>query len=239
MANWTHNGPCPKCGSRDNLGHWDDGSLFCWGCHYYKSPQGGVFRKPYERTKVSEALKYPLPDDFGTDFSEEAVQWLAKYGLSVPRAIANGIGFSASKKQLIFRVLGADRELLWWQSRNLDPVIAKRKKYFNGGDPIDIRPIYGESLGQRLVLVEDIVSAIRVGAVFPSMPLLGSYLPRQKLVRLARLYSSLWVWLDSNKFKEAQEISKQAKMLGLESRAIYTDLDPKCYSDDQIKEILK
>lgn len=239
MANWTHNGPCPQCGSRDNLGHWDDGSLYCWGCHYYKPPKGGVFRKPTASKKVSEAIKYPLPDDCGTDFSEDAVKWLGKYGVSIPVAISNGIRYVARNKQLVFQVLGPDGDLLWWQARNLDANRAESRKYFNGGDPTDISPIYGESTGRRLVLVEDIVSAIRVGAVCPSMPLVGSYLPRQKLVRLARLYSSLWVWLDSNKFKEAQEIVKQVQMLGLESRAIYTELDPKCYSDEQIKEILK
>ena len=26
--------PCPKCGSKDNLGRWDDGHAYCFGCQY-------------------------------------------------------------------------------------------------------------------------------------------------------------------------------------------------------------
>ena len=45
MNNGSHEGsdfvwhePCPACGSRNNLGRYDDGHGYCFGCHYYEKP---------------------------------------------------------------------------------------------------------------------------------------------------------------------------------------------------------
>lgn len=34
--------PCPKCGSRDNLGRYSDGHGFCFGCGHYETAQGAA-----------------------------------------------------------------------------------------------------------------------------------------------------------------------------------------------------
>lgn len=34
--------PCPACGSRNNLGRYDDGHAFCFGCGYYQHASGSV-----------------------------------------------------------------------------------------------------------------------------------------------------------------------------------------------------
>lgn len=36
--------PCPKCGSKDNLGRFDDGHGFCFGCQYYEHGKGDTQR---------------------------------------------------------------------------------------------------------------------------------------------------------------------------------------------------
>jgi len=42
MSNFVGHAPCPKCGSRDNLGVWDDGHKYCFssGCDYCESVDG-------------------------------------------------------------------------------------------------------------------------------------------------------------------------------------------------------
>ncbi len=70
------------------------------------------------------------------------------------------------------------------------------------------------------------------------MPLLGSHLAPKRLNAVAGLYSSLMFWLDSDKYKEARGMESRAKMMGLTARTIYTDLDPKEYTDEEIWEHL-
>jgi twinkle protein len=57
--------PCPKCGSRDNLGRYDDGHAYCFGCHYYEpgdsQPKSEV-KKPMTkdyRPLLGEAVAIP------------------------------------------------------------------------------------------------------------------------------------------------------------------------------------
>ena len=35
-SNWLKQEPCPECGSKDNLGRYDDGHGYCFGCGYYE-----------------------------------------------------------------------------------------------------------------------------------------------------------------------------------------------------------
>ena len=36
-SKFLHHNPCPQCGSKDNLGVYDDGHMYCFGCGYYES----------------------------------------------------------------------------------------------------------------------------------------------------------------------------------------------------------
>jgi hypothetical protein len=92
--------------------------------------------------------------------------------------------------------------------------------------------------GGTIALVEDCVSALKIARQCDAMPLLGSHLSPVKLNRIARLYSSLIVWLDADKMKEAQKIATSGKYLGLSTRVIYTEADPKYYNDFMIRNYL-
>lgn len=47
--------PCPKCGSRDNLGRYSDGHAHCYGCHYYE-PGDGSDPQLSRKSKMSRDL---------------------------------------------------------------------------------------------------------------------------------------------------------------------------------------
>ncbi|MDE3022870.1 MAG: hypothetical protein KGI54_13600 [Pseudomonadota bacterium] len=242
MAKWLFNGPCDHCGSKDNLGHWDDGSTYCWGCKF--SSRSGNWVHPASLGTVEEATPVikALPDDIGFDYGPDAVEWLGRFGISVERAIAEGIRYSRSFNQVIFVFNGESAEPVFWQARNLDPERAAKRRYYTQGNVKELLPIYNtKKVPQKkcLTIVEDCVSAIRVSDFCDSMPLLGSHLPADKLNRLKFLYPELIFWLDSDKFKEAQSMAKRAQMIGLKAHVIFTELDPKCYTPQQIMEYIQ
>ena len=40
MGTFIKHEPCPRCGSRDNLARYDDGSGYCFGCQYTEKLNG-------------------------------------------------------------------------------------------------------------------------------------------------------------------------------------------------------
>jgi hypothetical protein len=185
-----------------------------------------------------------LPDDISTEYGRAAVEWLARFHVDVPTAIQRGLVWSARNEQLIFKMGNC------WQARNFGGFwLEKFGKCYTSGDVNECLHIYGEvaSMGgggggqgesRRLVIVEDPVSALRVGALQDAMPLLGSHLAQARLNAIAGLYTDVVLWLDSDKYKEARAMEQRAKYVGLSARTIYTDEDPKCYDNQQLQEIL-
>lgn len=165
-------------------------------------------------------------------------------------ALKHGWKYSPTWDQLVF-VWYDDKGLpLFSQARNFRQ--GAKTKYFNQGTPAEILPIFrcgdvvgGSKLGKkpadggrRLVVVEDAVSAARIARQNDAMPCLGSYLPVKKMTRLKPFYEFLVVWLDEDKLKEAREIAQMAKWIGMSSRVIYTEKDPKEYSNAEIGSYL-
>lgn len=57
-------------------------------------------------------------------------------------------------------------------------------------------------------------------------------------LRALNRWDKLVCWLDSDKYREARNIADQAKLVGFDARAEFTELDPKDLSDEIIKEKL-
>lgn len=93
------------------------------------------------------------------------------------------------------------------------------------------------SVGQRqegddgvrrcVCLVEDSLSAIKVARVMDAIPLFGSSINNDKLVRILKGYDRVYVWLDENKFTTAQSIAVRCQLLGVDAKVVYSQLDPK------------
>lgn len=241
---YVHHEACPRCGSRDNLARYDDGGGWCFGCHLHIKADRIPSSFKNEDCGVNEEKRsQPLPDDINHEYSQECIEWLSSFHVDVPTAIRNGLVWSPSYQQLIYQLGNC------WQARNFNPERKAKRKNYTSGDVNECLFIYqsGEAMagvGEELhgtvplVIVEDPLSALRIGSLCPSLPLLGSHLAKSRLIAIAGLYSSLVVWLDSDKMKEAQGIADAGRLLGLSTRVIWTELDPKCYTDEQIKEYL-
>lgn len=253
MGTFLYNGRCKSCGSKDNLAHYDDGSKWCWGCHYREDATISSYvlsniHKGRERHEDSGEQQPQMPDDAGTQFSEDAVRWMERFYLDVPTAIRRGVLYSATRDQIIYQLGNV------WQARNLrvggGPGNSGRpkSKNFTSGNVNECLHIYGRNSGglgdlsqQGLVIVEDPVSAIRVAALYDALPLLGSHLATSRLNAVAGLYgpsSKLFIWLDSDKLTESRNIARRFQMVGVSARVIWTELDPKCHKDNEIGELL-
>lgn len=89
--------------------------------------------------------------------------------------------------------------------------------------------------------MEDIVSAVRVGHVYPSHAILGTALTDGKLQTIASDNPrGLLTWFDNDASgaKARKQASRRFPLVGLRVRHIRTELDAKAYSNRRIQEIV-
>lgn len=217
MGNYVRHEPCPKCGSRDNLARYDDGSGYCFGCAH---------SEPASKRKAVKVFK----EAYKTSFTEVATlppKWV---------------------EELTRRGLNASEQALFKYSPELDRLIWRdgdfaEARCFFGKQPKTLSfgnkafHVIGE--GERIVLVEDIFSAIRVGRVTAAVPLFGSVIPKPWMMLLAKLTSKVTVWLDSDKYQEAIKQARALRLLGPDVTVLNSPKDPKEYSTQDIINWLK
>lgn len=137
MAKHLSNGPCPSCGSRDNLATYDDGSQWCWGCHFYQRGSINKFvieRQNEQNQSVDGRERIYLPDDFSTIIVGRGYEWISKYGLTAGELLRAGWGWSERNQQIIIPFYDSNKTLCCIQARNFDPKWASKAKYWNIGD---------------------------------------------------------------------------------------------------------
>jgi len=244
IGNFIRHEPCSRCGSRDNFARYSDGGGFCFGCGWTERNTTSPWVTEHTRSESADegAEVYTMPEDSSTSFGDGACQYLSKSGVSVQCAIERGLRYSNSTEQLLFPYYNSEGKLTCLQARNFNKSKSERAKYFNKGSPSSVLPIYSvngpNSFLKTLVITEDALSAIRIASQCDAMPALGTYVPVKKIVALAASYEFIIVWLDHDKWREAREIADNCKWLGLSAKTVFTELDPKAYTDEQINKYL-
>jgi len=240
--------PCPSCGSRDNLAVYTD-HKYCFGCRYYEGQRTHNFR--IDKDKYKKNNDNPscfLPPDFNLSIPKIGHDWLSQYKITPKDTITNRIGWSdkgvlarhGNKDErlfapmMIFPVYDPHGNLLMWQGRYFGDD-KKVPKYYTRGSRDCLH-----LLGDRgiIVLVEDLLSAIKVAKVARAIPLFGSSVNLDLLSRINRITDSFLIWLDKDKYKDAQRFVKRASQYFTFVKAVYTELDPKCYQPAEIERIL-
>lgn len=189
--------------------------------------------------RIANSKTLTLPEKSGT-MPPEGVLWLAQAGLSQQRASRNGIYWSDAIKRVVIPVY-SENKLVYWQARRvLDEPTAK---YINPSiDRSDILykvlPDTQESTTERLVITEDIMSAIRVGKHLPTYSLMGTKTSSAQLTQIIQ-YNRVSIWLDPDKAGEegAAKLRKAASLF-TNVDIINSKADPKCLSDKEIRSIL-
>lgn len=229
MSHFLQHISCPRCGSRDNLAEYTD-HYWCFGCGLHKNKDDIASVK--DRIRHREIIKDPT--DFSLNLSEDipvkAKQWLLKYGINSQEIKDFNIKWEQDNEVLI--LLHNDK---YWQGRCFGN---QKVKYLSKGT----KPLTFYGYADKLVCVEDILSAIKLSRLSPeycSLPLLGSSLPTEWIQQLSGKFKEVIIWLDRDKAKEAVKISKQLRVLGFVSRVIISPQDPKEYNKGELIEWLK
>jgi len=229
MSHFIQHIPCPRCGSKDNFGEYTD-HFWCFGCKYRKDKNDIVSIR--ERVRKANVIKDPT--DFSLNLSEDipvkARQWLLKYGVSSKEITDFNIKWEQDTEILV--LLHTDS---YWQGRCFGN---QKVKYLSKGN----KPLTYYGNGDKLVCVEDILSAIKISAASPeyrALPLLGCSLPNEWVQELSGKFTEVIVWLDRDKAKDAVKISKELRMKNFVSRVVISPLDPKEYSKGDLIEWLK
>lgn len=230
----THQ-PCNDCGSSDALTIYVD-STYCFSCGRYRktTPKGVVAPK-------SAASSIKLPEDLEVLHSSHRAFLLDK-GIDSSLATCYNIKYSPSMHRLIIPSYDGGK-LIGWQGRALEHSygpkyiqgVGQCPKYFisNLSDGVDTRAI---------VIVEDALSAMKVGQVMRAFALIGTKLDAQG-VKLARILSEqvpFIVWLDSDKPGKdgARNLIKRLNNVGHVVKQIISTADPKLATLTEIKEVI-
>ena len=240
---------CPICHTRgddtskDNLALYDDGHQYCYACGYFKASPNTV-ESTKEKIMVIPPTKEEntngvafLPTDISGNLSSSAKRWLLSYGLSFEEM--RKFWWSEINQQLIYPVSDLEGNLIFWQARNFD--VRNQKKYQTSGNLKDHLEILGTE--GALILVEDVVSAIRVSREYQSMPLFGCRLTREQLIRIRDfgigLDGELGIWLDPDKVQESLKYRNMARELGIKAFSVMGTQDPKAYGHNELIELVE
>jgi len=230
---------CPECrkqgrdNGKDNLGVYSDGHMYCYSCGYYVP--GSAITKYKSAKRVPEVKQLVLPYDVTPVIRPDALEWFYSYGLDQNAVTKHTLLWSPSREMLIFPYF-IDGVLVGWQGRLFGEDKAKRK-WFTQGDVDNIIYILGRQ-NKEIVLVESIVSAIKVSRVAQVCPIMGSHISNNRLLRLNRFHDTIILWLDPDKRKECIKIADRAQLLGMTTKIIYSDMKPKDYTIDEIERYI-
>lgn len=250
---------CPKCAaqgkdtSADNLAVYSDGHAHCFACNYHKPPAlllTSVKKKLEEKPKESNFSNVDanFPSDYTPLYLIEKPEtnpgylWLRSFGVTDAEISSQNIGWSTLFEMLVFPIYDEPRNLIAWQGRNFNTRAYNYKKYLNSGEFSDLLHILGSSTKEAsentIILVEDVVSAIKVSRVCQAMPLWGSTVAMKTVRRLQDRFSSLGIWLDRDKYKEAFRAAIRASQF-MPSFVIESENDPKCYGEQFIAQKIR
>lgn len=218
-----------------------------WFCH--NCGKGGF--KPKGNLTPKELLSYikglsvipkqsasqrevKLPYDFTQSIPKEGLQWLFKYGIFNDDINKFNIGYSPKYNRVILPIFD-NEELIYYQARTLGDISKDNPKYINVRT--NAKDVFFKNFSypknNDVVVVEDILSAIKVGKVTNSISLLGSYIP-QSFSNVCREFEQIYLWLDRDKLKQSIKYANQLRLF-TKVKVIVSDKDPKEYNEQEIK----
>lgn len=237
MSQFLYKTRCPACAAQgkdrsgDNLGVYGDGHTYCFSCG--GGSAGSVRARLHESTKEAKPIP-DLPEDVSTNIGASAAEWLLRYFPSTQQAPTHL--WSEATQKLIFPIFD-EGGMIAWQYRYFGDN-PDHPKWVGYGINDKLFHIEG-NVGDSLVLVEDLISACKVGHITPTMPLFGSHIGFKRLARMKVLgITSVTIWLDDDKKEYAIKAASEAAMLGLQTSVIHTKKDPKEYTFEQIRKIV-
>jgi len=240
---------CAECGTSDKSLIVNHGSkaynAYCFRCGDNPFEIKGEMSlaelahiKELNENVLKQRLPLSLPTDYSTDIPITGRLWLYSAGITESTWRENRIGYSETLERVILPVYDSRGKLIWYQCRAI----------LKGQTPKYVQPASNRetvlfesrhrNTDKECIIVEDILSAIRIGKHCKCISLLGTKITTAQTNYLSR-YDNITTWLDSDKagVTGAYNVRKALQLLTT-VKNIVTEKDPKCYSDKEIKEIL-
>lgn len=187
--------------------------------------------------ECSGRLELPMPQvRTVSDWPARAALWLYKAGLGKAEIGQLGAYYHPPSDRVVLPVLDSLGACVFWQARALD---GRQPKYMAPVvDRSRIVPCWGRARGPTLV--EDILSAFKVGLVAEGWSLMGTSASDYLVSRLLERKAPVNVWLDPDGpgQRAAAKVCKRLAAYGLVVRNIQSPKDPKLITREQIKEAL-
>lgn len=227
MSVFLHNEACPSCRKRgedqagDNLACYSDGHKYCFKCGHFE-PGDEVTR--FQQTEAKPVKKFEVET---CDFTLESLAYLKQFDLTNDEIVDNlkghidGYAFLDSKFSLIRR-------------------LHKKPKVLIQGDVVGNEPVFRSPFEcKSIVLVEDVLSAIKVSRVCDSCALLKSSFHAKLLYRLSKYYDVCYLWLDPDMHEQmVKRLLPQAMPYFTNVRIVLSEKDPKYHSTEEIRSYL-
>ena len=261
------NTACPKCREQgkdkhgDNMAIYSDGSSHCWSCGHFDLGDSVVNRFLDKRNSIipDPYTGVNLPEDSDTNYHQKALDWFYQYELNKQDIYNNGILWSGKESRLMFPYWH-DGVLLGWQGRYFGVDPTKKKWYsqgklekvahvlYNGRGFIPdngLAPTISERVGHgmndatRLVITEDVVSAIKVSkcGVY-AMPIFGTNIKsRWPQIRTLN-YQEVILFLDPDMYTKMIKESRVGVLNGIKTTCVLSTKDPKEHSIQEIQNYL-
>lgn len=224
-SHFLHHEACPKCGSSDANAVYSDGHTYCFSCRH-RTPATKVSMVVQPKKTSNLDLK-PMPLANRT--------YLRRY--LNDDEIDEFFLYDANSDRHIFAYhLGEDDYYL--EGRSANP--ARIPKYHSEGNKPDVYLIGPWKETGIVVLVEDIVSAIKVSRVYGAMPLFGCYISPTQIAKLNTLpeIKKIIIWLDEDKWGSSMYASRNVNYIR-PTIAMFTENDPKTYSEYDIRTLIE
>ncbi len=255
MSTLLSMGSCPFCGSGKRtscFATYDDGYC-CFTCGKKKIERNGYAWKPAFDSKPSGLMKLPLMTTSISKFSLPVLQWLYKYyvfdDLIKKYSISYVPACGKSSEALLLPVF-VNSQLTFYQQR-----FFPNKRFITVGDKTSPYMIKCEHpISNEIILVEDFISAIRLGEHMNTICLFGVHISAVMSKFIENLNMNVKIWLDpdapgrtastemSNKLtKSLIYCAKYRAFAVREPRTVeqvFTELQPKEYSDGELRHIL-
>ena len=245
--------PCKWCPSHDAMCEYTD-NFFCFSCNGYEHKTKRARRRTNPVMSKREVLDgvVRLPDSATKDLPAPALAWLYKRYFT--KALINkytilwAAEFVAwSNKLSNYIDLGprliftnyTESRLVSYDARSLDPKQAP--KYLSYGNRQALFWSVAPKVSSILVIVEDSLSAMRVGEIAPAVALRGTIVDESMITEITKKeqYTKYIVWMDKDRpgRKATRKLVTKLKWFNPVVE-IFTVEDPKFLSVKAITEIL-
>jgi hypothetical protein len=221
---------CPECGGNNSVLATNSSNswrVHCFRCDWTEQEE----KELCDLSLAKELAEDTLTKDPGEleELSDEAVVYLATKGIRKSLAERYGIKWIGKSTSVVVPVNG------WWLLRNVRTRSVKNLGKSTG-------ELYGSiseaEVKGKCVLVEDVLSMMKVGEVVKCYTLMGTSLSSSAIGELLR-FDEVLVWLDPDGPGQTASRKVWKRLSGLvKVRTVHSDRDPKYLSKEKIRRVV-